>query len=199
MMKLLKYIFPFILIMTHTAFAEPILTAGTESVSVGEKLPSPSLIDALLSSVQENDSVLFSECLNELHIQNSRRNILFKAIAMPRLNQSEIVYFVRPALKPYCSTFYGAHVFRYWLIVEKTVSSRKTYRILHAGIGDSCEILPIKHGGYFDIVETNCTAIRCVSAIMHYNGREYKPFRCKESGFFNEGREQIEKEVPCSH
>ena len=199
MTKLIKYIFLFILIFTQTAFAEPILTANTESITIGEKLPPPSMIDTLLSTIDENDSVLFSECLKEFHINKSRRHTLFKAVILPRLKQSETVYFVRPALEPYCFTFYGAHVFRYWLITENNDTSKKSYRILYAGIGDYFEVLQSKHSGYFDIMEKNCTAIRCVDSTMHYNGREYKPYSCKEIGYINEGRDSIEKQVPCLH
>jgi hypothetical protein len=199
MIKPIKYLVLFVLIFTHTAFAEPIITASTESVSVGEKVAPLSLINALFSSVDENDFALFSKCLTELHIKKSRRYEFFKAVILPRITQSEIVYFVRPALEPYCSTFYGSHVFRYWLIVENNTSSKKEYRILYAGIGDYCEVLPSKHNGYFDIMEKNCTAIRCVDRKMHYNGCEYKPFSCREITSINEGRDQIEKEVPCFH
>jgi hypothetical protein len=190
--------FLFVLILTHVASAEPILTASSETVSVGEKSPQPPLVDALLSSVDQHDSALFSECLNELNIEKSRRHILFKVVTLQRLTQSEVVYFVRPALKPYCLTFYGAHAFRYWLVVENRVASKKTYRILYAGIGDHFEVLPSKHMGYFDIIETNCTAVGCTSVRMHYNGREYMPFSCSEVTSNEEGREVVNK-VPCLH
>jgi hypothetical protein len=198
MLKPLNYIFLFAILLARIAWAEPILTASSETVTAGEKSPAPTLVDALLSSVDQHDAALFSECLNEFNINKSRRHMLFKAVTLPKLAESEVMYFVRPALRPYCQAFYGAHAFQYWLVIEKRSGPKKTYRILYTGIGDDFEVLPSKHMGYFDIIETNCTAVGCRSATMHYNGREYMPFSCCEVTSDKNGRE-VTNEIPCSH
>lgn len=178
----------------RVAFAEPILKASTEIVSAGEKTPPPSLIDALLASVDEDDSASFSECLKGPKLKRSQRHLLFRAVQLPTSKNSEVLYFVRPSLEPYCGTFYGAHLFRYWLVLETAPS---IYRILYAGAGDSFEVMSSRHGGYFDIQQTNCWAGGCRSAKLQYNGKEYIASSCTEVTFNEDGSEST-RDVPCS-
>lgn len=176
-------------------FAEPLLEASTEMVSAGEKTPPPSLIDALLASVDEDHSASFAECLKELKLKRSQRHLLFRAVHLSTSKNSEVLYFVRPSLEPYCGTFYGAHLFRYWLILETAPS---IYRILYAGAGDSFEVMSSRHGGYFDIQQTNCWAGGCRSATLQYNGKEYIASSCTEVTFNEDGSESSTRDVPCS-
>ena len=201
MIKQLSCMLLCIIIFAPIANAEPIFEASTENVTDGEEVPKASLIDFLMATVAKqkyNDADIFSECLKNKHIKKSQRNKLFRAITLPRLKKSEIMYFVRPALEPYCMAFYGAHGFHYWLIIESNVQSKKSYRILYDSIGDEFAVLPSIHNRYFDIIDTGHWAMGFNSKTLHYNGHKYVPFSCKESTFSNEGRDIKEMEVPCT-
>lgn len=192
--KPLKIMMLLLLILPPPAFSGPILKAGTEEISVGEELPPPALVDFILANGKD-DADSLSECLAQFNLKESERHKLFKAVPLPKIKSTEDVYFVRPALDPYCGTFYGAHCFRFWLITQTGAAHRKKYRILYKGIGDWFEVLQSIHDGYFDIIEANCTAVDCIAVSMRYDGRKYVPFKCIK--FVDENGREIEKEVPC--
>ncbi len=174
--------------------SETVFSASAESVSDIEKIPASTMIDAILSDADNDDNENFSGCLKELHIDTANRHTLFRAVRLPKINHNENLYFVRPALEPYCHAFYGAHVFRFWLLSEK----KKTYKILHRGIGDVLQVLRKKHHGYYDVIIENWTALNSIVYRYHYSGKEYKPALCKEVIFTNKECYAVEKKIPCN-
>ena len=152
------------------------------------------MIDAILSDADNDDNENFSDCLKELHIDTLNRHTLFRAVMLQKINQNENLYFVRPDLEPYCHAFYGAHVFRSWLLFEK----EKKYKILHRGDRDVFQVLRKKHHGYYDVTIENWTEFNSIVYRYHYSGKEYRPAICKEVIFTNKEGYAVEKKISCN-
>ena len=178
-------------------FAEPILSASTEVTSPGERIPPPGLVESMLETAEVEDINSLSECVKAQVLSKKDSRRLFRSVELPRLTPNERIYFLRPALTPYCFTFYGAHVFRYWLIAESGASKPKSFSVLWAGGGDSFEVMKSVMNGRYDIAETNCTASTCRTHQMRFNGRAYADDRCTQTGVDRKGRETV-RDGPCT-
>jgi hypothetical protein len=112
----------------------------------------------------------------------------------------ERVYFLRPAARENpaesCFVFYGAHLFRYWLIVENELTIPKQYSVRLAGDGDEFSVLSTSAKGNFDIAQTGCTARGCDTTISRFDGSRYQPVRCRRMTFLESGK-QVEQRVKC--
>lgn len=177
--------------------AEPILTASTETHSPDERIPAQEIVEAMLQAAQPDDLESLASCATEQGLTATQTRSLFSSVALPRLNATERVHFLRPALQPYCFTFYGAHLFRYWLIVEREQAGAKHYAVLWSGIGDAFEVLPAITYGQYAIRETNCTATACRTRQLRFNGQAYSDARCTRTAFDKSGKE-ITRDEPCS-
>lgn len=160
-----------------------VLHASTEGESAGETEPPMAAVDAMLAAADPADVASLHTCMLEAHIPRRRRPSLFLWTALPRTGAPERVYFMRPAHKPYCFTFYGAHLFRFWLMVERPGRSGQRYQVRYAGVGDFFEVLPSLSHGRHDITETNCTASRCGTRWYRFDGERYRAYRCAEESY----------------
>jgi hypothetical protein len=185
------------LLPVQISHAAPLVSSSTETPAPGEKVPPAAVVQAIVGSVDKDDLDRLKACMADLKIRKGAFRRLFRSVALPVMKNGEELYFVRPALKPYCNAFYGAHVFRFWLIAGDKGATPKTYKVRYAGAADDFQVLPSTGNGSCDIAETNCTAWRCLTVFMKFDGEKYAPFRCIEKTDQENGGE-IEREVPCS-
>jgi hypothetical protein len=184
-------------VLVHVSHAAPIISASTETTTAGERVPSAAVVQAIIRSAKQDDLDSLTECMADMKIRKGDFRLLFRSVALPSMNNAEEVYFVRPALKPYCHTFYGAHLFRFWLIAGDKGATRKTYKVRYAGAADDFEVFPSTSNGNYDIAKTDCTAWKCLTVFMKFDGEKYVPFRCIEKTDRENGVE-VEREVECS-
>lgn len=184
------------IVFVQVSQAAPILSANTETAVPGESVPSETVVQPIIDSADQDELEGLAECMADLKIPKGACRQLFRAVALPGTNSSEEVYFVRPALEPYCHTFYGAHVFRFWLIAGARDATPKTYKVRYAGVGDNFEVLPSTTNGSYDIEVTNCTAWRCLTVSMKFDGKKYVPSRCVETTSRGDQGEAV-REVDC--
>jgi hypothetical protein len=178
--------------------AEPLLSASTELASPAERPATAAIARAIVAGVDKDDAESLKECMVDLHIRPGAYEKLFRTVALPELVTGEELYFVRPAHKPYCFTFYGAHLFRYWLLSVKTEPQGKAYKIRFVGVGDEFQVLRSASHGNYDIAETNCTASSCFTVTLRHDGVKYVPLRCSERRFAGDGKD-IETPVACAN
>lgn len=79
--------------------------------------------------------------------------------------------FVRPATEPYLSTFYGAHVFRYWIIGNG--------KIIFLSASDRFSILSSSHNNMRDIVVTNYRGGWIYDDRYIFNSKKFYFYDCK--------------------
>lgn len=161
------------------AFAsdKPLLKTGTEISAPGEVLPSPELVRVVLGTINNDDVERLDACLSEQGLKRSDYASLLRAVRIDA-GANVSLWFVRPALKPYCLALYGAHLFRYFWIEEQPSGSQRSYRLLFHNGGDFFAVYRRQSHGLNDIEATGCTASECRSTRMAFDGREYQPIRC---------------------
>lgn len=181
-----------IALMASPSQAAPLLSASTEVELAAAKTPSAAMMQAILSQADKDDLESLNECRIEQGLKKNAYPKLFKAVSLPAPKPGTQLYFVRPALEPYCHTFYGAHLFRFWLVSQ----TQQQFTVDYAGIGDAFEVLPSQTNGHYDISETNCNASSCGTAEMKYGKKGYKPSRCSGTHFREDGTE-LKTVVKC--
>ena len=197
MRRWISFFFCLSFVLVQVSNAAPVLSAGAETTIAGESVPPEAVVQAIISSAKQDDIDSLTECMADLKIPKGAYQSLFRSVLLPNTNNEEELYFVRPALEPYCQTFYGAHLFRFWLIAGAKDATPKTYKVRYAGRGDDFEVLPSTSNGKYDIAETNCTAWRCLTVFMKFDGEKYVPFHCIEK-IDRENEGEVEMEVQCS-
>ncbi len=185
-----------IMVSTDCALAETIMEASTEEVTAAEVTPPQALVDAILATVDRNDLASFSACVQSIGIRQHETSAFFRAVHLPTVSSEEELYFVRPALKPYCQTFYGAHLFRYWIIKRNKNRDHSSYEVRYAGVADAIKVLSSQHLEYPDIDEKNCWAVGCGTVTLQYDGARYVAVKCTETTDNKDGSEST-KRVPC--
>ncbi|MBB5019068.1 hypothetical protein HNQ59_002366 [Chitinivorax tropicus] len=172
------------------------MSSSTESLpTAGNQRPTPAMMRAIMKSTDDTDQEGVAACLGELSLPQSALPRLFLSTPLPTIQAGERKYFVRPALAPYCQTFYGAHLFRFWLINAQTIKGKTQYQVLFSGIGDVFEVLSSTHHQQYDLIQTNCTASSCIKEKLQFNGQQYQAVECRFEGW-KEGKEQ-NKLIPC--
>lgn len=172
--------------------AGPLLSNSTEAELTAAQTPSAALMQAILSQADKEDMKTLNECRIEQGLKKNAYPKLFQAVLLPAPKPGTQLYFVRPALQPYCQTFYGAHLFRFWLVSQ----TQQQFTVDYAGVGDAFEVLPSQTNDHYDISETNCNASSCSTVEMKYGKNGYKPSRCSETHFRNDGTE-LKTVVKC--
>jgi hypothetical protein len=197
MRRWIFFLFCLNFVLVQLSHAAAILSAGAETTTAGESVPPDAVVKAIISSTDQDDIESLTECMADLKIPKGAYRSLFRSVSLPNTNNDEELYFLRPALEPYCHTFYGAHLFRFWLIAGDKRATPETYKVRYAGAGDDFQVLPSTSNGNYHIAETNCSGWRCLTVFMKFDGEKYVPFRCIEKTDRENGSE-VEREVQCS-
>ncbi len=179
---------------TLGAGALPILTVETQQAMAGEQEPAPALAKAVVSALDEDDVVSLRQCMKEHGLPPNAYERVFRGVALPRVSTPQPLTFVRPALEPFCAALDGGHLLRYWLVAE--ISDAPKYAIRHAGGGDTVEVLSSGTNGSFDLAETNCTTTSCLSRVLKFDGRRYRPVQCERQVYRN-GKLASTQTVAC--
>lgn len=139
--------------------------------------PPAGLLPFLMQSWDETDRALFDDCLHE---SPRLSPAAFFQIAQLDLNgDAHPDYFVRPASAPYCSAFYGAHLFRYWLITSHSGPHGPAYQIvLHNG-SDEFRVLAASSHHYRDLQVISHNAVEIYTSIWRFDGHAYQPRSCR--------------------
>jgi len=160
------------------------MSASTETSAPGESPAPPLMVKKILAGADAGEGKMLLDCVHEIGQTAGGLNRdaayarLFRIVTLPAISAKETMYFLRPALDPYCQAFYGAHVFQYWLVAEPHGVSKAPFKILYRGAADEFELLASTHKNRYDIVETQCTAIECSNTKMEFDGRRYRPVAC---------------------
>ncbi|MBV1775436.1 hypothetical protein KSF73_06870 [Burkholderiaceae bacterium DAT-1] len=139
--------------------------------------PDPALIEFILSQ-EPDDLEQVIGCLNDLEIPRGQVNRLFSVARVDLNGNHRKGYFVRPALKPYCFAFYGAHLYRYWLVSVHMVDGKPTYQIDFKNGGDGIQVLNSRTHGMHDLIANYALAYQMYHVRLQYDGRQYKSHRC---------------------
>lgn len=170
------------------AAEKPLLSVGAEMSAPGEVRPSKDLARVVLGAIDKDDIDQLDDCLVEQGLKRADYASLLRAVRVSA-GVSRNLWFVRPALNPYCHALYGAHLYRYFWIEEDLSGPRTNYRLLFKNGGDAFVVYPTQSHGLNDIEATGCIARGCRSARMSFDGREYRTVLCTETTFDSPGRE----------
>jgi hypothetical protein len=100
-------------------------------------------------------------------------------------------------VEPFCSAFYGAHFFRYWLVsTRSTGKGTGISEILLASAADSVKVVDSSGGKNFEVLQTNCTALSCETATLRYHDHEFRAERCTRQHFVD-GKASTEEVIKC--
>jgi hypothetical protein len=174
---------------------KPLLTAGTETPLPGETRPSPQLVRIVFNAINKRDIKMLDDCVSDQGLKPADYASLLRAVRISA-GAGHNLWFVRPALEPYCQALYGAHLFRYFLADEQLSASRPHYRLLFQNGGDSFDIYPQQSHGLNDIEATGCIAIECRSVRMSFDGRAYRPVRCTRTTW-NDKQQEVTEQRRC--
>jgi hypothetical protein len=175
---------------------KPLFTASTEVERPHERdaAAAPALIRLVLASLDRDDVDQLDNCIAEQRLPAGGYGPLLGAVRI-RSGPGRALWFVRPALRPYCRALYGAHLFRYFLFEDRSAAARSRYRLVFQGGGDQFAVYPTLRHGRNDIAATGCTADDCWTERFSYDGRSYRPIRCTHMGF--DASHEVTRPVRC--
>jgi len=176
--------------MAWPAAAEtPVFSASVEVEWPHQRdaMAAPALVRLVIASLDRSDVDLLDTCLAEQRLPAGGYDRLFRAVGI-RSGPGPALWFVRPALRPYCHALYGAHSFRYFLFEERAAATGWQNRLVFSSGGDRFAAYATRHHGLNDIETTGCTAAGCDSVRMAFDGRDYRPIQCTRT-IFEAGRE----------
>lgn len=173
-------IFALMPLQSYCSASEIILSQSTEDSSQlpYRTHPSKTLVKSILKHGTPDDVLLhrkqLGQCMKRLSLGQQEK--LFLSSPLPKAANHAQLYFVRPATKPYCSAFYGSHLFQFWIISESG-------NIFFNGFGDQVDIHVQQHHGMPDFEITNCNALGCRSVLMVFEDKKYLPMQCRTNAF----------------
>ena len=171
-----------------TGTEKPLLRASSEMPTPDSVRPTPSLVQTVLRSLDKDDVQLLDDCLKSNGLTHGDYASLLRAVRIPSRG-GRTLWFVRPAMEPYCGALYGAHLFRYFLVEQQRGRSKPRYRIIFENGGDAFAVYRRISHGLNDIEPGGCIASGCRSARMSFDGHQYKPVRCFLTTWDGKGRE----------
>ncbi|WP_020560107.1 hypothetical protein [Thiofilum flexile] len=177
-----------------TSQAAPLLTATADKPTAGENFPNTAMATVVVRSINKNELNYLNNCMRDLNIPQGAYERLLRMVTLPRLSNGQQWYFIRPALNPYCQTFYGNNGFRYWLVSL----ADGAYQIRYSGQGSTFRVLNTISNGYYDIAASSCNSAECFTTTMKYVGERYTPFQCSEMRFSAGSGGDSEFNVPCT-
>lgn len=176
-------------------FAQPneiILSQNAESESLPNSIfPNNTMIQAIFASYDRDERAMYKRMLKDC---TSRKKVplrkLFRAMPLPKIGNQDTVYFVRPAVEPFCLGFYGAHIFQFWLV-------SKNDKVLYSGGADGVTIFKTSHNGMYDLELEHGGGWGISQTQLEFDGHEYKPTVCTETRLDEKGKESTGR-VSCS-
>lgn len=167
----------FLASVSGLASPQILMSSDTESELTPNVKPPRAVIDLIIKNEPDDISQL-EECITNDQHERIPVADLFSVRAI-RLNNDDLPdYFVRPAVKPYCATFYGAHLFRYWFVTSYKHKERIGYRIIFKGGGDEVRVLNHFTNGYRDLELVGHNAVKVATSSWRFDGKKYVVTGC---------------------
>ncbi len=185
-----------VLALPSSAAEIRILHAATELANPGAVAPSRLLVRAVLEGLDADTVRGLDQCLSQNGLGSGDYGAILSAERI-RNTSGRTLWFVRPALTPYCSALYGAHLFRYFLLEERGAGAHLAYRIVFQDGGDDFQVFSTVRHGLNDIEPAGCISGLCQSARLSFDGHRYRPIRCSRTTWNNAGRE-VTVRIPCA-
>lgn len=191
----MKYFFIlFVLLSLQVRADEPIFWSDTES-ELKSTVPAPAgLVQFILASEEAESRHQLRECVKEYGLKTGQEASLFSVVEIHGASDTKKVFFVRPALKPYCFAFYGAHLFRYWFVASTERAKNHKFEILFRGGGDGVGVLSTRTNGIADLVTYGHTAVSQFWVTLAFDGHKFTKKRCERKDFQEDGSLQS---LPC--
>lgn len=123
--------------------------------------------------------------MQEANARQGEERKLFTVVKLSLNNDKYPDYFVRPALAPYCSCFYGAHLFRYWFVTSHEAEGKTRYTMSFRSGGDGVRVLPSVTNNFHDLQLQSHTALELFTTTMKHDGTRYVPHDCFVEKFDN--------------
>ncbi len=170
------------------------LQTGTAELAPEEKPAPRALAQAIVDAQPPGVVQDLRDCMKEKSIDDGAWERVFVATALPAFEAKERIYFVRPAHEPYCQTFYGAHVFQFWLVAARSTDGHDTYRLDHADAADEIKVLRTTHHARNDFLVDKQTATEAFDSTMQFDGKKWSATRCTLEEF---AKGTPARTVPC--
>lgn len=167
--------------------SDTIFSTNSETEPKNKISPPSGLIKFILNGEDANDNRLINECIEDKGLNKKEKGKLFSVYKIDLNGDGQPDYFVRPSLNPYCNAFYGAHLFRYWLITRHTRNGKSFYRLVFKNGGDGVSILASKTNNYHDLLIAGHNAVVEFIVMLSFNGKEYEEKGCVKNTFTEEG------------
>lgn len=159
------------------ASSQILMSSDTESeLTQNVKLPR-AVIDLIIRNEPDDVSQL-EECMANGDHERIPVADLFSARAIQLNNDDLPDYFVRPAVKPYCFAFYGAHLFRYWFVTSYKINGRIGHRLVFKAGGDEVRVLNHFTNGYRDLELVGHNAVKVATSSWRFDGKKYVVTGC---------------------
>ncbi|UTY59229.1 hypothetical protein [Massilia sp. erpn] len=186
MRRVLSFIF--LALLASPSLAQVLLSSATEQDLDG-KIEPPAGVVKLIIQDEQDDAAQLGECLQEKGLKKTAIGKFFMAKPVQLNDDGLTDYFVRPTLKPYCSAFYGAHLFRYWFVTSHRKNGKIFYKIILKSGGDEVRILSSVSSGYRDLELIGHNAVKEYTTTWNFDGKQYQNTRCSKRTFTADGGE----------
>ena len=146
-----------------TSFATEDSTAGW--MSIGEPLARKLVADG---NKIERDTV--QDAIKDEGLARNYRQF-FRARKIDLATTGRAAVFVRPASEPYYMPFYGAHIFRFWVVDAAG-------HVLLSSAADEVALLDSVHGGMRDLRVSQCRGGVCYDTTELFEHGQYRNGSC---------------------
>lgn len=168
----MRLFFCSLLIVTSFGFAyaetRSVFTSSTEDSTIGWHFPAEKIAIQLVN-LHENDKANVDEKISEDGLKKNYRQ--FFAIKKINLSEANETYtFIRPRSEIY-STFYGAHIFRFWIL-------DKNSKIIFADAADTFSVSSGKYHGMSILISSSCYRGYCFETTYVFSKGKYSPSSC---------------------
>jgi hypothetical protein len=164
------FLISLVLLSTSAAHSKEniIFQSETENSTIGWSIPSEFIAKKIVNSKKSDKENIDAQIFNDGLKRNYRQ---FFAVKQLNLSDSKDIFlFIRPRSEIY-SSFYGAHIFRYWVL-------NKYNEIIFSDTGDIFKVTSEKYNGMKNIISDSCFRGYCFGTTYIYKKYKYEPFSC---------------------
>ena len=149
---------------------DTLFESSTEESTAGWSHIPERLAHALIASGDATDRQLVDDTIRDDELTHNDAQF-FRAKAMRVALNGPPTRFVRPPDKPYHQVFYGAHIFRFWLVDAHD-------RIVFASGADGFAVLKSSHDGMHDLRVSQCHGGYCHDTRFEFAHGKYAGASC---------------------
>ena len=160
----------------HAKAETIIFSNSTEESTQNWQYPSEELAKKIVTNYVNNldeDRAQFNQDHKQKLAHNFRQFFAIKKIALSATKSGEQFWFLRPRSDSPSQSFYGAHIFTYWLVDSKN-------NVLFSRSGDIFNILKTQHNGMQDLLAEDCYSGACYGDIYVFKESNYVVSTCQK-------------------